>query len=123
MSLNQVFDHGDALPVACTDPASPNSGDPVLFGQLGGVAQTKKGDGGNASTDTSVAFVGTFKLSVKGVDGSGNHAVAAGDTIFYVTGDTPKLSAKATGVKYGTALDPVISGATTTIRVRLNGAV
>jgi hypothetical protein len=47
-----------------------------------------------------------FKLSVKGVNGSGNTAIAAGDTIFYVTGDTPKLSAKATGVKYGTALDP-----------------
>lgn len=123
MSTNQVFDHGDAVSVACTDPATPKSGDPVLLGQLGGVAQTDEGKGGNASDHTSVAFVGVFNLSVKGVDGSGNHVIAAGDTIFYVTGDTPKLSAKATGVKYGTALDPVNSGATTTIRVRLNGAV
>jgi predicted RecA/RadA family phage recombinase len=123
MARNQVFDHGDAVSVACTDPASPASGDPVLLGQLGGVAQTDKGKGGNVTANTSVLFVGVFKLSVKGVDGSGNHAIAAGDTIFYVTGDTPKLSAKATGVKYGTALDAVVSGATTTIRVRLNGAV
>lgn len=119
MSTNQVYDHGDALSVACTDPATPKSGDPVLLGQLAGVAQTDERADGNAS----VAFVGAFKLSVKGIDGSGNKAIAAGDTIFYVTGDTPKLSAKATGVKFGTALDGVTSGATTTIRVRLNGAV
>jgi predicted RecA/RadA family phage recombinase len=123
MSTNQIHDHGDAVSVACTDPASPISGDPVLLGQLGGVAQTTKGQGGNTSTNTSVSFVGVFKLSVKGIDGAGNSAVAPGDTIFYVTGDTPKLSKKATGVKYGTALDAVVSGATTTIRVRLNGAV
>lgn len=122
MATNQVYDEGDEISVACTDPASPNSGDPILFGQLGGVALTKKGDGGNASTNTSVAFEGVFRLSVKGIDGSGNHAIAGGDTIFYVTGDTPKLSAKATGVKFGTALDPVNSAATTTIRVRLSGA-
>jgi predicted RecA/RadA family phage recombinase len=119
MSTNQVFDKGDALSVVTTDPASPVSNDPVLLGQLGGVAQTSK----RADNTTSVAFVGVFNLSVKGVNGSGSTAIAAGDTIFYVTGDTPKLSAKATGVKYGTALDPVTSGATTTIRVRLNGAV
>lgn len=119
MSTNQVYDHGDALSVACTDPATPNSGDPVLFGQLGGVAQTGERADGNAS----VSFVGTFKLSVKGVNAGGNVAIAAGDTIFYVTADTPKLSAKPAGVKFGTALDAVVSGATTTIRVRLNGAV
>jgi predicted RecA/RadA family phage recombinase len=120
MSTNQVFDKGDALSVVCTDPASGiTSNMPVLLGQLGGVAQTSQ----RTDNTTSVAFVGVFLLSVKGVNGSGNTAIAAGDTIFYVTGDTPKLSAKATGVKYGTALDPVVSGATTTIRVRLNGAV
>jgi predicted RecA/RadA family phage recombinase len=123
MSTNQVFDNGDALSVACTDPASPKSGDPVLLGQLGGVAQTDKGAGGNAAGNTSVQFEGVFKLSVKGVDGSGNKAVAAGDTIFYVTADTPKLSVKTAGVKFGTALAAVTSGATTTILVRLNGAV
>ena len=119
MATNQIFDEGDDLSVACTDPATPAAGDPVRFGQLGGVAQTAERSDGN----TSVSFEGVFKLSVKGVNGSGNTAIAAGDTIFYVDADTPKLSAKATGVKYGTALDAVASGATTTIRVRLNGAV
>lgn len=123
MSTNQVFDHGDALSVACSDPATPASGDPVRLGELGGVAQTDEGDGGNAADHTSVAFVGVFELSVKGVNGSGNTAIAPGDTIFYVDADTPKLSAKATGHKYGTALDAVSSGQIATIRVRLNGAV
>lgn len=122
MATNQVYDEGDQLSVVCTDPASPNSGDPVLFGTLGGVALTKKGDGGNASTNTSVAFEGVFTLSVKGVNGSGNAAIAAGDTVYYVTGDTPKLSAKTTGVKFGVALAAVASGATTAIMVRLNGS-
>src|SRR4051794_26485880 len=123
MSTNQVFDHGDSLSVQLTDPANPKSGDPGRLGQLGGVAQTDKGKGGNSANNTSTAFTGVFNLAVKGVNGSGNTAIAAGDTVFYVDADTPKLSAKATGVKYGTALDPVSSGATTTIRVRLNGAV
>lgn len=123
MSTNQIFNHGDELGVQLTDPASPKSGDPGRLGQLGCVAQADKGKGGNTANNTSVSFVGVFNLAVKGVNGSSNTAIAPGDTVFYVDADTPKLSAKATGVKYGTALDPVSSGATTTIRVRLNGAV
>lgn len=123
MARNQVYDEGDQLSVACTDPTTPASGDPVLLGLLGGVALTDKGKGGNVAANTSVAFEGVFKLSVKGVDGSGNSAVAAGDIIYYVTGDTPKLSKKATGVKYGVALAAITSGSTATIQVRLNGAV
>lgn len=119
MATNQVFDDADSIAVACTDPATPNSGDPVLLGQLGGVALLTE----DAAGLTTVKFRGAFKLSVKGVNAGGNTAIAAGDTIFYVTADTPKLSAKVAGVKFGTALDPVLSGATTTIRVRLNGAV
>lgn len=119
MARNEVFEEGDNLSVPCTDPATPKSADPVRFGQLIGVAQTDERADGN----TSVTFEGVHKLAVKGVNGSGNTAIAPGDTLFYVDGDTPKLSAKATGVKAGTAMDAVSSGATTTIRVRLNGAV
>ena len=101
--------------VAATDPATPKSGDPCLLGQMPGVSQTnERGDG-----TTTMAYRGVFKLSVKGVDGSGSHAIAAGDIVYYVSGDTPKLSAKTSGVRFGYALDPVSSGATTTIRVKL----
>lgn len=119
MSTNQIFDNADAVSVACSHPATPSSGDPVRVGELCGVAQTDE----RADGKTSVTFVGGFEVSVKGVDGSGNKAIAVGDTIFYVDADTPVLSAKATGRKFGTALAAVNSGTTTTILVRLNGAV
>lgn len=119
MARNEVFEDGNDLSVACTDPAVPKSGDPVRFGQLVGCAQTDE----RADGTTSTKFNGVHSFPVKGVNGSGNTAIAPGDTVFYVDGDTPKLSAKATGVKAGTAMAAVSSGATTTIRVRLNGAV
>lgn len=118
MSRNQIFDEGDDLSVVCTDPATPKSGDPVLFGKLGGVAQTDE----RADGTTSVSFEGVFELSVKGTNGA-NTAIAPGDTITYNTGNTPKLDVTVAGVKFGTALEAVASGATATIRVRLNGAV
>lgn len=106
------------LAVACSHPAAPDSGDPVRFGELTGIALTDEGDGGNASTDTSVNFgVYVATHSVRGVDGSGNSAVADGDKIYYVDADTPVLSKKATGRFYGYALAAVSSGATATIEV------
>lgn len=119
MATNQVYDDADSISVACSHPATPASGGPVRVGELGGVALTNE----RADGTTTVKFTGAFTLSVKGVDGSGNSAVAVGDTIFYVDADTPALSKKATGHKFGTALAVVNSGATTTILVRLNGAV
>lgn len=107
------------VPTACTDPATPNSGDPVRWGEITGVALTKEGEGGNISTEATcyfADFVGTF--SVKGVDGVGNSAVADGDSIYYVDADTPKLSKKATGFFFGIARGAVTSGATATIEVQ-----
>lgn len=115
MAKNQVFDEGDQLSLAATDPATPKSGDPVLVGQIPGVSLTDE----RADGTTSVCTEGVFKLSVKGVNGSGNTAIAAGDIVYYVTGDTPKLSAKATGVRFGYALEAITSGSTSTIRVKL----
>lgn len=114
MAKNEVYEQGDFLSLACTDPATPASGDPVIFGNLPGVAQTAEDAAGN----TSVALRGVFNLSVKGTTGS-NAAIAAGDVIYYVSGNTPKLSATTSGVRFGIALDPVGSGLTATIRVRV----
>jgi hypothetical protein len=60
-----------------------------------------------------------FQLSVKGIDGSGNSAVSEGQILYYTEGDTPPLSKKATGVRWGYAGpgQAVTSGATSTIDV------
>lgn len=115
MAKTEVYENGEFLSVAATDPAVPASGDPLLVGQIPGVAQTAEDAAGN----TSAALKGVFNLSVKGIDGGGNSAVAIGDIIYYVTGDTPKLSKKATGVRFGYALGTVTSGSTATIPVKL----
>ncbi|MGI5233851.1 capsid cement protein [Actinoallomurus sp. CA-142502] len=115
MATNITHEDGDCLDLVCTDPAVPASGDPVRVGQLPGVAQTKE----RADGTTSVKLNGTATFSVKGVDGSGNAAVAVGDLLYYVDADTPKLSKKATGVRFGYALGAVTSGATASIEVKI----
>lgn len=119
MARNQVFADAEYLSLPVTDPAAPVSGDPVVIGQLPGVALTDEGDGGNAATHTSVHHSGAYDLSVKGVAAGVNTAVAAGDILYYVVAETPKLSKTTTGVRFGYALEPVTSGATATIRVKV----
>lgn len=116
MSTNETYRPGDQISLTATDPATPASGDPVLVGQLPGVAETaKRTDGTN-----SITLEGVFKLSVKGViTGPANSAVAVGDIIYYSTGHTPKLDKDVGGVRFGYALDPLTSGSTGTIRVKL----
>jgi predicted RecA/RadA family phage recombinase len=115
MAKNMVFADGTKLSAVCSDPAIPASGDPVIIGQVPAVATTNERSDGTTSVDTA----GVWNLSVKGVDGSGNSAVAAGDILYYVAADTPKLSKKATGVRFGYALAAITSGQTATIRVKL----
>jgi predicted RecA/RadA family phage recombinase len=115
MAKNIVFEDGTQIALAATDPTTPASGDPVLVGQIPGVALIAK----NADGLTTVKTNGVATLSVKGIDGGGNSAVAAGDILYYVTGDTPKISKKTSGVRFGYALEAVTSGATATIRVKI----
>lgn len=118
MATNLIQPDAYKLSVICTNPTTPASGDPVRMGSLTGVAITDESAGGNASGYTSVDFSqSVYNLSVKGVDGDGNSAVAVGDTIFYVDADTPKLSKKSAGYFFGFALETVQSGATATIKV------
>lgn len=115
MAGNIVFEDGDQLSVVCTDPAAPDSGDPVRLGARCGVALTDERTDGT----TTVKFDGVADLSVKGVNGAGNSAVAVGDELFYVDADDPKISKKTTGTHFGYALEAVASGATSTIRVKV----
>lgn len=107
-----------AMPFAVTNPTTPLSGQPVRVGELTGVALTDEGDGGNAASETTVHIgLAVWSLSVKGVDDSGNSAVALYDPIYYVDADTPHLSKKASGYVFGYALGTVNSGSTATIDV------
>lgn len=116
MAKNVVYNKGDRLAVVCTQPASPVSGDPVLYGAQPGVALTNKDPNDNK---TSVQFCGVATFSVKGYNGSANTAIAEGDVVYYKAGSTPVLTVDSSGVRFGVAMGAVTSGATTTIPVRI----
>lgn len=90
MAKNIKFEAGDQLQVACTHPTTPVSGDPVRYGQRPGVALTAEDTAGL----TTVKFNGVATISVKGIDQSGNSAVAAGDILYYTDADTPPVDRK-----------------------------
>lgn len=115
MATNLKYDGVSGLRVQCSHPASPSSGDPVRYGEMTGVALTDEDGDGYTVVDFAPGKV--WDLSVKGVDGSGNSAVAVGDKLYYVDADTPVLSKKDTGRFFGFANEAVASGATSTIEV------
>lgn len=115
MATNTVIMWTKSRALTCTHPTTPASGDPVRCGQTPGVALTTEGTDGL----TTVAEDGVFNLSVKGIDGSGNSAVADGDILYYVDADTPPLSKKTSGVRFGYAKGAVGSSSTGTIPVEV----
>jgi hypothetical protein len=117
MATNRKFHSARVLTVTVASPTA--SGDPVVVGDMGGgVALTDwKADTGKATVD----FGGVYDLSVKGVNAAGNVAVAEGDALYYVAGDTPVLSKKSGGTFFGYAMEAIDSGATATIMVRSEG--
>ena len=115
MAANRKFEAGRFIVGAMTAPTTPASGDPCVLGQVPGVALLDEDTDGNTTIDTA----GVYSLSVKGIDGSGNKAIAIGDILYFTSGDTPPVSAKATGVRFGYALGAVTSGSTATINVKV----
>lgn len=117
MSTNEIFAPLATLQLAATHPTTPVSGDPARFGEMPLVCVVSE----SATTSRGTfARGGVYTLSVKGVDGGGNAAVAAGDILYYVDADTPVLSKKTAGHRFGIALEAVNSGATATIRVAVD---
>ena len=112
MATNEIFNEGKQIDVTL---ASVTSGDPVVAGQIPGVALISTDANGKVTMKTD----GVFTLSAKGIDGGGNSAIAVGDILYYVNADTPKISKKNTGVRFGYALEAVSSGSTATIRVKI----
>jgi predicted RecA/RadA family phage recombinase len=112
MATNEIFNTGNQIDVTL---ASVTSGDPVVAGQIPGLALNSTDANGKVTMKTD----GVATFSVKGIDGGGSSAVAVGDILYYVNADTPKISKKNTGVRFGYALEAVSSGSTATIRVKI----
>lgn len=113
MAKNRVHERSTPLDLAV--PSGTVSGAPVVTGQIPGVALTDRQSDGRATVQGD----GVFSLSVKGIDGGGNSAVAEGDILYHTVADTPPVSKKATGVRFGYALEAVGSGLTATIKVKV----
>lgn len=120
MATNLYMDNGRYISGAATLPATPVSGDPVMLGQIPGVALTGEAQGGNAAGEITIDTGGVYNLAVGGVDGSGNSAVAIGDILYYDTAATPKINKDVTnGIRFGYALGTVNSAGTGTIPVKI----
>lgn len=88
MATNEHLRDADRLSLPV--PEGTVSGDPVLVGALVGVAQTSRGEGGNASTHATVWRAGSHHLTVTGAVDVGDpvYITAAGALTFDVTGNT-----------------------------------
>lgn len=95
MAINEIFRDADhvSLPVA----SGVKSGDPVIVGGLVGIAQTNRGEGGNADTHASVWLKGAHEVQ-------SSFAVTDVGTPVYIT-SAGALTATASGnVLFGHAL-------------------
>ncbi len=118
MAKNITRVHGDQIAVTVSHPTDPNSGDPVRWGAKAGIALI---DEDSVDGKTTVKFNGCARISVKGINGGGNSAVAEGDALYYTDADTPPVSKKATGTLIGYAMETVASAGTATIEIKLAG--
>jgi predicted RecA/RadA family phage recombinase len=114
MALNEIMRPGWKQSVVCSAPAAPDSGDPVLYGFLTGVALTDEGGGGNIATETTVDFgPAVWDLPVTDAVGGG---IAVGATLF-LDAAAVGVSNDSSGLFFGFALEAVGVGATATINV------
>lgn len=116
MAKNRVRINGRYISQAATQPATPASGDPVLVGQIPGVALIDEETDGAVTVDTA----GVYNLSVLGeTNAAAGSAVAVGDILYYDTATTPKINKDTGGVRFGYALGTVGSTLTATIPVKV----
>lgn len=111
MAVNRV--RAEANELSLPVPGGTESGDPLVIGALPCVAVTDR----RADGDASVQCDGSFRLPVHGADHAGNAAIAVG-AIVYIDG--AEINTDVTdGKRFGYALEPVLSGATTDIEVKI----
>lgn len=110
MAKNRVYERGQYLALVCSSPTTPASGDPVLIGQIPGVAQAKEEADGTTSVDLGPAV---YSLPVTG-------PCVVGDRLYAAAGSPVVLSTTNTGVPFGFALGAVPSGSAV-INVKIQG--
>jgi len=110
MATNRINEEGNNLYL--TVGSGVSSGDPIVVGQIPGVALYDADSDNKAVIQTN----GVFDLAVVG-ETTTDAAVAVGDILYYDTDKVNKDSAN--GVRFGYALEAVASGATTTIKVKI----
>lgn len=120
-NIKRYLQDWPAMSVVCTSPTTPASGDPVRFGALTGIALTDEGDGGNATTETTVYF-GDCVVEIRVDDDTGS-GIAPGDTLYYqdtATGSpTTNVNNNATTPegRFGIALGTIAANGTAVIEV------
>ena len=116
MGMRARYKHGKNIdiPVASGTVA----GDFVVVGLIKGVAQIDRQSDGTAS----ITREGSHVFTSKGVNASGNSAIAVGDAIYFNSGATPKYNKDAGGVLIGYALSALASGSTGDVEVLLETA-
>lgn len=111
MALNRELE--DAKQVCLPVPEGTKSGDPLVLGAMPCVALIDRNPDGEASIDRG----GAYRLSVEGKNKAGEKAIEVGDIIYLKGGKLGVNNEE--GVRFGYALDPVVKGATTVIRVAI----
>lgn len=94
--------------------AGVTAGEPVIIGQIPGVALENTDVNGNAA----VALEGIWYLQVKGYVAGTATALTAGQRV-YLSANGAILDGTTTNTYFGKILDPVASGVTVTVRVLL----
>lgn len=116
MATNRVRANGRFINEVATTPAVPASGNPVLVGQIPGVALIDEEADGQTTVDTG----GVYSLSVKGMtNAAAASAVVAGDLLYFTAGAVPPINKDTTGVRFGYALGAVGGGLTVAIPVKV----
>lgn len=112
MATNRVREKATRLYLPV--PVGTESGDPLVLGALPCVAVTDRDADGNASVQTD----GSFTFPVVGEGSAGDAAIGVGD-IVYIDTDGELNADSTNGDRFGYALEPVDSGATTDIEVKI----
>lgn len=114
MATNRKREKGNRLSLPV--PEGTLSGDPLVIGALPCVAVVDRSawtpDAASVQTD------GTWILEVKGEGPGGNEAITLGE-ILYIDTDGELNTDETNGTRFGYALEPVDSGATAEIEVKV----
>ncbi len=112
MATNRKNEDGNRLYLEVGSGVS--SGDPIVVGQIPGVALYDADSSNKAVIQTD----GVFDLTAEAVDNAGNSAIAVGDILYYDSAATIKINKDVTnGVRFGYAKEAVTAGSSGTIEV------